>query len=121
MEKAYAAQQEVIDTLHEIGDPDLAARLERCMMARQQRHCGDGWPYSCRSAGCLWCRRTMIRGWWFGMREWSSASVSSLAIISVLSPIGVPDAVQRLRRGLRDVRDRTARPGGDGAQCPSPD
>ena len=33
MEAAYAAQQEVIDTLHEIGDPDLAARLERCMMA----------------------------------------------------------------------------------------
>ena len=51
----------------------------------------------------------MIRGWWFGIREWSSATASSLAIISILSPAGLPDAVRRLRRGLSDVRDRTAR------------
>ena len=41
MEEAYAAQQEVIDTLQKNGDPDLAARLERCMTARQQRHYGS--------------------------------------------------------------------------------
>ena len=109
MEEAYAAQQEVIVALHANGDIDLAARLERCMTARRERHYGDGWPYSCRSAACVWCRRAMIRGWWFGIREWSSATASSLAIIPVLSPAGLPDAVRRLRRGLRDVRDRTAR------------
>ena len=43
------------------------------------------------------------------MREWSSATTSSLAIIPVLSPAGLLDAARRLRRGLRDVRDRTAR------------
>jgi hypothetical protein len=50
----------------------------------------------------------MIRGWWFSMREWSSAT-ASLAIIRALSPAGLPDAARRLRRGLRDVRDRAAR------------
>jgi hypothetical protein len=85
MEMSYSAQQEVIDALRSTGDADLAARLERCMTARQQRHYGDGWPYSCRSAACFWCRRAMIRGWWLGMREWSSATASSLAIVPVHS------------------------------------
>jgi hypothetical protein len=109
MAMAYADQQGVIATLTEIGDPDLTARLERCMKAHRERHFGDGWPYSCRSAACIWCRRAMIRGWWFGMREWSSVVTASLAIIPVLSQAGLSDAVRRLRRGLRDVRDRTAR------------
>ena len=109
MEISYATQAGVIADLREIGDADLAARLERCMNARRERRYGDGWPYSCRSPACCWCRRAMIRGWWAGMREWSSASASNLAIISALSPAGLLDAVRRLRRGLRDVRDRTAR------------
>jgi hypothetical protein len=109
MEMAYATQQEVIAALYEIGDTDLADRLERCMTARQQRHYGTGWPFSCRSSACFWCRRAMIRGWWAGIRYWSeTAAASSLAIISVLSPAGLPDAARRLRRGLRDIRDRTA-------------
>jgi AcrR family transcriptional regulator len=79
------------------------------MTARRERHYGDGWPYSCRSSACFWCRRAMIRGWWEGIRYWASATTSSLAIIPTLSSFGFPDAVRRLRRGLRDVRDRTAR------------
>ena len=63
------------------------------------------------NASVYWCRRAMIRGWWAGFRYWSEAATaaSSLAIISIPSPAGFPDAVRRLRRGLRDVRDRTAR------------
>lgn len=34
-EMAYTAQQLVIDTLQSTGNPDLAARLERCMTARR--------------------------------------------------------------------------------------
>jgi hypothetical protein len=110
MEMAYAAQQGVIAVLYEIGDPDLAARLEKCMTARRERHYGDGWPYSCRSAACFWCRRAMIRGWWAGMCYWSEAATTlSLAIIPLQLPSGSQDAVRRLRRGLRDVRDRTTR------------
>jgi hypothetical protein len=110
MDMAYIAQQEVIAALCEIGDPDLTARLQRCMSARQQRHYGDGWPYSCRSSACFWCRRAIIRGWWSGIRYWSeAATTSSLAIIRMRPPAGLPDAVRALRRSLRDVRDRTAR------------
>ena len=110
MELAYIVQKEVIAALYEIGGSDLAARLERCMTAREQRHYGDGWPYSCRSAACFWCRRATVRGWWAGFTYWSeAATASSLAIIPTLSLARLPDAVQRLRRGLRDVRDRTAR------------
>jgi hypothetical protein len=110
MELSYANQRDVIAILYEIGDSDLADRLQRCMTARQQRHYGDGWPYSCRSPACFWCRRAMIRGWWEGIRYWSEAATTlSLAIIHTRSPIGLPDAARRLRRGLRDVRDRAAR------------
>jgi hypothetical protein len=35
MEMAYSDQQEVIAILNELGDSNLAARLERCMAARQ--------------------------------------------------------------------------------------
>jgi hypothetical protein len=110
MEMAYAAQQEIIATLYEIDDPDLASRLQRCMTARRDRRYGDGWPYSCRSSACVWCRRAMIRGWWEGICYWSeTATTSSLAVIPALFSAGLPDAARRLRRGLRDVRDRTAR------------
>jgi hypothetical protein len=110
MARAYAAQEEVILALRSINEPDLADRLQRCMTARLKRHYGDGWPYSCRTPACFWCRRAMVRGWWEGMRYWSeAATTSSLAIIPMLSPAGLPDAARRLRRGLRDVRDRTAR------------
>jgi hypothetical protein len=110
MEISYTKQQQVISLLNKIGHHDLADRLERCMTARQQRHYGDGWPFSCRSPACLWCRRAMVRGWWEGIRYWSDAApTSSLAIVSLRSPAGLPDGARRLRRGLRDVRDRTAR------------
>jgi hypothetical protein len=106
----YAAQQQVIVALRGTGEVDLAGRLDRCMTARRERRGGDGWPLTCRSAACVWCRRSMIRSWWLGMQGWSAeATTSSLAIIPVRSPSGLPGAVRRLRRGLRDVRDRVAR------------
>jgi hypothetical protein len=110
MEMAYTAQQQVIVALRSIGEVDLADRLEGCMTARRERHYGDGWPRTCRSAACVWCRRAMICGWWHGMCRWSAeAATSSLAIIPVHSPEGLHNAVLRLRRGLRDVRDRMVR------------
>jgi hypothetical protein len=109
MATKYAAQPEVIAALYRIGEVDLAGRLERCMTTRRDRRGGDGWPFTCRSAACAWCRRAMIRAWWNGMCRWSAGAASSLAIILVHSPVGLLDAVRRLRRGLRDVRDRMAR------------
>ena len=111
MAMAYLDQEMVIVALTEVGEVDLAARLERCTTARRDRRGGDGWPYSCRSAACVWCRRPMIRSWWNGMCQWSAEATSSFAIISLHSSAGLPDAVLRLRRGLRDVRDQMARRG----------
>jgi hypothetical protein len=96
-------------SLYVIGEVDLAGRLERCMTARRERRGGDGWPYSCRSAACVWCRPPLIRSWWGGMRQWSAGTTSSLAIVRIDSSAGLRDGVRRLRRGLRDVRDRVAR------------
>jgi len=109
MARAYAAQEEVIVARRSIGELDLAERLEDCATARFARHSGSGWPRTCRSAGCAWCRLPMMRRWWSGICNWSAGSASSLAIIPVQSAAGLCDGVRRLRRGLRDLRDRTAR------------
>jgi hypothetical protein len=110
MTMMYAAQQQVIVALDFIDEPDLAGRLERCMQGRRERRGGDGWPFTCRSAACVWCRRPMVRSWWHGMRQWAAeATIWSLAVIPMNSSAGLPDAVRRVRRGLRDVRDRMAR------------
>ncbi len=107
MAMMYPAQAEVIVALGEIDEPDLADQLERCMTARRG---GDGRPFTCRSAACVWCRQPLIRSWWNGIRNWSAeAATWSLAIIPVQSRAGLRDGVRRLRRGLRDVRDRMAR------------
>jgi hypothetical protein len=111
MAMMYAAQQQIIVALRGIDETDLADRLERCMTARRERCGDDGWPFTCRSAACVWCRPPMIRSWWHGMRQWTAEATSSLAFIPVNSSVGFPDAVRRLRRGLRDVRDRVARRG----------
>ena len=109
MAMAYTTQQQVIVALTEVGEVDLAGRLERCLTARRERRGGDGWPLTCRSSACVWCRRAMIRAWWNGMCQWSAAATTSLAIVPLHLSAGQPYAVRRLRRGLRDVRDRMAR------------
>ena len=110
MAKMYADQEEVIAALHAMGDHDLADRLERCAAVRRERHHGDGWPRICKTGGCVWCRRPMIRSWWGGFSDWSAATeTSSLAIIEIDPLAGLPAAVRRLRRAIRDVRDRAAR------------
>ena len=106
---AYTAQQQVIAALRSVGEVDLATRLGHCMTARRERHNSDGWPRICRTAACVWCRRSMVHGWWAGMRIWSATTVASVAIIAIPSPTGLREAVCRMRRGLRDVRDRMAR------------
>ena len=108
MELSYTEQQAVIDALLSISEPDLAARLGRCMTAHRSRHHGDGRQFSCQSAACTWCRRAMIHGWWVGICDWAAAT-SSLAILSIDSSIGLLDATRHLRRAIRDVRDRVAR------------
>ena len=103
--RAEVHQSLVISALTETGQHDIARRQTRCQHERQNRQ--GGWPWRCRSAGCWACRRTAIRAWWRAFRIWLSGSETSLAVIPL--PGNSIIAIRKLRKGLRDVRDRTAR------------
>ena len=110
--KAAAAQERVIAALVETGDLHIADRLQRCIEAMTSHRNGGGYPWTCRGAGCAWCGRTRARRWWTGLRRWitSVGAPVSLAVLPLPHRPGtLRAAVARLRRGLRDVRDRTAR------------
>jgi len=107
-----AAQVRVIAALRATGDLYSAERLARCMEARAARRQGDGWPWTCRSAGCAWCRRALVLRWWRGLRRWieQDGAPVSLAVLPLgHEPGRLRAAVARLRRACRDVRDRAAR------------
>jgi hypothetical protein len=109
MAGAVLSQAMVVAALEQVGQTEVAARLRRCADARSGRRSNDGWPWTCRSAGCLWCRRPLIRRWWAGIQAWCPPDGRTLVIIPVrYGPGGLRFAVQRLRRGLRDLRDRRA-------------
>jgi hypothetical protein len=108
-----AAQAKIISALRESGDLHIADRLTRCMQARSARRQGDGWPWTCRSSGRVWCGGTLARRWWRGLVQWAmehGAAPISLAILPLHHRAGeLRAAVARLRRALRDVRDHAAR------------
>ena len=103
---AEAEQEQVIDAVRATGHLYLADRLNRCQQARLNRQ-PQTWPWRCHSAGCWACRRTQGRQWWRGVCGWISGADSSLVTMPTTG--GVLASTQRLRKGLRDVRDRAAR------------
>jgi hypothetical protein len=114
--EAAAIQHAVIAALQSTGDLAVADRLERCMHARHGRRSDGGWPWTCRSAGCAWCGRTLLRKWWLGLSHWivQDGAPVSLALVPLNRQRvnrqrgDVRRTVQRLRRSLRDLRDRSA-------------
>lgn len=102
---AEVHQTEVIVALTATGDDAIARRLRRCQDDRQQRQ--TGWPWRCHSPGCWSCRRAMMRRWWRGFRLWLADGDLSLAMIPARGDPGA--GIRKLRKGLRDVRDRAAR------------
>lgn len=99
-------QSEVISALLASGHLDLAARLARCQYER--RHRQPGWPWRCHLAGCWACRCAIMRRWWRGFWQWLGGPHTSLAAIPLDGGSAIA-AAPKLRRGLRDVRDRAAR------------
>jgi hypothetical protein len=96
----------VISALINTGHPEIARRLARCQRDRQRR--ASGWPWRYGSPGCWACRRTVMRRWWRGFQQWlGDKSDASLAVLPIDGDLLV--GTHRLRKGLRDVRDRMAR------------
>lgn len=112
--EASAAQERVIAALLSTGDTQVAERLGRCMEAMTTRRHGAGWPWTCRSPGCAWCGISLARRWWKGVQHWVThdGAQVSLAVLP-LSPLpgDLRAAAARLRRSIRDLRDRAARRG----------
>ena len=106
--QAEAHQDAVVADLAESGHDGIAARLRRCQRDRQHRQEGQ-YPWRCRSPGCWACRRSLVRRWWEAFDSWITGPgpAASLAIIPL--PDSLVSAVKKLRKGLRDVRDRAAR------------
>lgn len=110
MALARKEQARIVCSLEQAGERHVAARLRRCSEARWGRRFDGGWPWTCRSVGCVWCRQPIMRGWWAGMLAWRSPHALTLMTIPVTWQAGhMRVAVRRLRRALRDFRDRRAR------------
>src|SRR3954471_4758539 len=105
-------QREIIQALRAGDETRVADRLERCMLVRLTRRRDGGWPWTCGSAGCRWCGPAQSRRWWLGIERWAIASGDPISLTVVplqVGPNGIRRAVARLRRLLRDMRDRTGR------------
>ena len=105
-------QREVITELRAVGDLRAAGRLQRCLEVRLSRRHGSGWPWTCRASGCAFCGPALARRWWRGIERWiteEGAPVSLVVLPLDRHPGGLRISVARLRRALRDVRDRAAR------------
>jgi hypothetical protein len=112
MAELATMQERVIDALRASGDTHVANRLERCMRARLGRRSDDGRPWTCRSPGCVWCGKTLMRRWWLGIERWVAENGTPVSIAVLPCPHAAGQlrtAVARLRRACRDIRDRTAR------------
>jgi hypothetical protein len=111
VEKA-AVQREIIAALRTSGDLRAADGLQRCAEVRLSRRHGSGWPETCRNPGCVWCGPATARRWSRGIERWivQDGAPVSLAVLPLHHrPGDLRAAVVRLRRSIRDVRDRAAR------------
>jgi hypothetical protein len=99
-------QSSVIGLLSATGHQEIAQRLKRCQHDRQHRRTGQ-YPWRCGSAGCWACRRNMIRRWWLAFSVWIAGPATTIAVIPMTGDLS--DATRRLRKALRDSRDRVAR------------
>jgi hypothetical protein len=112
MAEMVGKQVRVITALRDSGDERMANRLAQCMKARVGRCLDGGRPWTCRSPGCSWCRKTTKSRWWAGSQRWVAEGGESVSIVVLpvqYRPGELRAAVARLRRACRDVRDRAAR------------
>ena len=99
----------MIAGLRAIGEESIADRLEGCQQARRTRQPGQ-WPWRCGSAGCWACRQVAVRKWWRGFLLWLGFDHdASLVTIPLTAATDLISTIRKVRKSLRDVRDRAAR------------
>lgn len=107
-------QAAVVEALRGVKCNDVATRLQRCMTARLARR-GDvtaarTWGFRCGKAGCSWCSRQWCHRAWRTCLRWGRGlGQRSLVMVPLPhQPGSLQNAVKKLRRSLRDVRDHEA-------------
>ncbi len=114
LDHAEAGQTQLIAALHDAGAHRIADRLLRCQEARLDRRgeATSAWPWRCGGGGCWACRRTAMRRSWFRLQNWATDDGMPSTLMAV-PPAQNGDQLLamtiRLRRRIRDLRDRAAR------------
>jgi hypothetical protein len=113
LDVAEAEQSDIIARLRDDGAHRIVDRLLRCQDARlARRACATTWPWRCGLGGCWACRRVAMRRWWCGIWQWAACheiSVTLLALPMHSASEGLLNGIVRLRRRLRDARDKAVR------------
>jgi hypothetical protein len=86
-----------------------AAALKECTSERKTAR--GRWPKVCGRAGCAWCSKPLLQGWPEGMARWAATQRNQTTFLIPLhyAPGEIREAVQVVRRALRDLRDRRGR------------
>ena len=116
LKTAEKHQTAVIAELFSSQNDYIAERMLRCQQDRFKRLPTE-FPWRCRSAGCWHCRRTKVQRQWLALKDWiedgTNPSDISLAFVNVKDIRKVSNdpikAIRKVRKGFRDVRDRTAK------------
>lgn len=102
-----ATQEAIMQVLGNMGHERLVMRLMACTKAHTARS-RRAWPWRCRSAGCAWCGPPSAQRWWRGLSAWAATVPSSTLRLKAFGADPLPVRARRLRRALRDLRDRRA-------------
>jgi hypothetical protein len=110
-----ATATEAAAALRASGHGMAAAKLDKCMSARTLRGTGRR-PRICGCAACPWCANAVCGRWALGCAKWigveEAPSVTSVALLLSWRAGAMRIAVRRIRRALRDWRDRLSREDG---------
>ncbi len=90
MAEMTVMQERVVAALRDGGSAYIADRLIRCMKGRLGRRSDGARPWTCRSPGCVWCGRTLIRRWSVGIERWIThdGAPVSLAVLPLQHDVG---------------------------------
>jgi hypothetical protein len=109
-ERLRAVSRQLVADLRQAGAQHVADRLARCAAERRQRRPGVR-NWSCRSVGCPWCGRALLRRWQGGLHDWvgGDAGDASYVVVPLAGGGELRGVVRAYRRALRDWLGRRGR------------